>query len=66
LQFAAANDRIHSTLVGTSQAVQIAENARWIDEPIDEALLAEIQDILEPIRNLTWPSGRPENAEPMS
>lgn len=62
LQFAAANGRINSTLVGTSRADQIAENARWIDEPIDETMLAEVQDILRPIRDLTWPSGRPENA----
>jgi L-galactose dehydrogenase len=62
LQFAAATERINSTLVGTSRADQIAENARWIDEPIDNELLAEVLEILRPIRNLTWPSGRPENA----
>ncbi len=63
LQFAIGNDRIASTLVGTSAANQIEENVKWIDEPLDPNLLAEIREILRPIHNVTWPSGRPENSD---
>ena len=61
LQFAAANRDLATTLIGTSSAKKIKENVRWLEEPIDLALLAEVQDILAPIRGDTWPSGRKEN-----
>lgn len=61
VQFSVANERIPTTLVGTASAENITKNARWVDEPIDEALLVEVRRILEPVHDLTWPSGRTEN-----
>lgn len=61
LQFSVANPDIHTTIVGTASRDRILENIRQITEPLDTALLAKIQDILKPIHNVTWPSGRPEN-----
>lgn len=61
IQFALANKSFATTLVGTSRADQIAQNVRWLSEPIDEALLREVQETLLPIKNQTWPSGRAEN-----
>jgi hypothetical protein len=34
---------------------------RWITEPIDPELLAQVRTILEPIQDKTWMVGRPEN-----
>jgi L-galactose dehydrogenase len=62
LKFAVRNNLIHTTLVGTYQADQITANARWIDEPIDERLLKEVLEILNPIKDQTWRSGRLENS----
>jgi len=61
LQFALANAEIHTTLVGSANPDNIRKNIAWIEDPIDEALLAEVQDILKPVQNKTWLIGRPEN-----
>jgi L-galactose dehydrogenase len=61
LQFAVGGREIATTLVGTANARSIKDNVKWLDEPIDLRLLAEVLDILSPIRNQSWPSGRPEN-----
>ncbi len=61
LQFATSHRDIATTLVGTSSARKLKESVKSIDDPLDQSLLAEVQDILTPIRNETWPSGRQEN-----
>lgn len=61
LQFAVAQPQIHTTLVGTASAANIQKNVAWIEEPLDEQLLAEVQAILTPIHNQSWISGNPEN-----
>jgi aryl-alcohol dehydrogenase-like predicted oxidoreductase len=61
MQFALANPDIHTTLVGTANPGNIRKNVAWIAEPLDEALLGEVLEILKPIHNQTWPSGRPKN-----
>ena len=61
MQFALANPRIATTLVGTASPINITKNAQWIDEPIDHPLLAKVQEILRPIQDETWIVGKPEN-----
>lgn len=61
VQFSVRNRDIATTLVGTSKAENIEQNALWITEPLDELLLAEVQQILAPVQNRAWPSGRPQN-----
>jgi aryl-alcohol dehydrogenase-like predicted oxidoreductase len=61
LQFSVAHPDLATTLVGTASPQNIATNVRWLDEPMDQELLSEVMQILAPIRNQTWPSGRPEN-----
>jgi L-galactose dehydrogenase len=61
VQFAVANPAIHTTLVGTAKAENIEKNIAWASEPLDEELLRDVEKILSPIKNQTWPSGLPEN-----
>jgi L-galactose dehydrogenase len=61
LQFALDQPAIATTLVGTASANNLRANVAWIDEPPDARLLAGVRKTLEPIRDRTWPSGRPEN-----
>jgi L-galactose dehydrogenase len=61
LQFATSHRDISTTLVGTSSATKIKHAVKCIAEPLDQSLLAEVQDILAPIRNEMWASGRKEN-----
>lgn len=65
VQFSTADDRIPTTLVSTANPDNIVKNARWTEQPIDEELLSEVADILAPVHNRTWPSGRAEyNSRP--
>jgi hypothetical protein len=41
----------------------MANILRWVEAPLDRHLLAEVQQILEPVKNVLWPVGRPENSE---
>ena len=61
LQFATSHRDISVTLVGTSDSKKVKESVRCIEKPIDQSLLTEVQDILAPIRNEMWLSGRKEN-----
>ena len=61
LQFATSHRDITTTLVGTSHPKKIKESVKCIDQPLDQSLLTEVQDILAPIRNEIWLSGRKEN-----
>jgi L-galactose dehydrogenase len=61
LQFSVSHPDVATTLVGIDSPQQITTNIRWINEPMDEELLAEVQAILAPVQNKLWLSGRPEN-----
>jgi aryl-alcohol dehydrogenase-like predicted oxidoreductase len=60
IQFSAANEEIPTTLVSTASLTNIQKNVGWIHEPMDLELLQDVLDILSPVHNKTWPSGRPE------
>jgi len=61
VQFAVANPRIATTIVGTANPENIKKNVQWTQSAPDEDLLSEVREILRPVQNLTWPSGKPEN-----
>jgi L-galactose dehydrogenase len=61
LQFSLAQTSFASTLVGILNAEEITANVRHFTQPLDRELLREIMDILQPVHNETWLSGRPEN-----
>jgi aryl-alcohol dehydrogenase-like predicted oxidoreductase len=61
VQFSVSDERVATTLVGSANPDNIARNCEWVDEPIDEGLLAEVREILAPVDGRTWPSGLPEN-----
>lgn len=61
MQFSVGNPGIHTTLVGTANPANIEKNVRWIEEPVDKALLANVNKILAGIKDRGWVLGRPEN-----
>jgi L-galactose dehydrogenase len=61
VQYAVADPRIATTLVGTASPANIARNIQWTDEKPDTEMMAQVQKILAPVHNKTWPSGRTEN-----
>jgi L-galactose dehydrogenase len=61
IQFAMARTGIATNVVGMCGVDEVVRDVRWSLEPPDEELLGDVIRILSPIRNHTWPSGRPEN-----
>jgi len=62
LQFALANADIATTLCGMKTREQLQQNLECVDSAPDPVHLQALLEILAPIRDRTWPSGRPENS----
>ncbi|MGC1275234.1 MAG: aldo/keto reductase [Planctomycetaceae bacterium] len=61
LQFSIANPDFATCVTGSANPDRVSQWVDWVDEPIDETLLAEVQQILRPIHNWFYIEGRPEN-----
>jgi L-galactose dehydrogenase len=61
LRFSVDHPYVSTTLVGMSDARHVMDNVRSVSFEIDPALKAEIDNAVASVRNMTWPSGRPEN-----
>lgn len=62
LQFAASNRDISTTLVGTSNPKNLRNAAKWVEDRVEEDLLAEVQTLLKPILNQPWEGGLEKNS----
>jgi L-galactose dehydrogenase len=49
--------RIATTLVGMPRRSEVDRNLSALSTPVDEGLLAEVQQVLAPVKDRTWPSG---------
>ena len=47
--------------VPNAPQVFLERNVRWIGESMDLQLLTDVEEILRPIQNKTWTSGRSES-----
>jgi aryl-alcohol dehydrogenase-like predicted oxidoreductase len=61
LQFSIANPDIATTISGSANPQNIRNWAKWAEEPLDQQLLAEVQEIFRPVKNLGHTEGLPEN-----
>jgi L-galactose dehydrogenase len=61
VQFSTRNPDISTCIAGSASPERVAQWAKWIDEPVDEKLLREVQEILAPVHNWFYIEGRPEN-----
>jgi len=61
LQFSLAHPDIATTVSGSANPTNIRNWAKWAAEPIDRELLAEVQAIFAPVKNLGHTEGLPEN-----
>lgn len=66
LQFSVAHPGMSTCVTGSANPQRVREWAKWINTPIDQILLAEVQEILQPIHNWFYIEGRPENNDPSS
>ena len=61
LQFSLQHPDITTTVSGSANPVNIRNWAKWAAEPIDQQLLAEVQAIFAPVKNLGHLEGLKEN-----
>jgi aryl-alcohol dehydrogenase-like predicted oxidoreductase len=61
LQFSIANPDITTTVAGSANPNNIRRWAEWVEEPLDEQLLREVQAIFAPVHNIGHQEGLPEN-----
>lgn len=63
LQFSLREPRIATTLVGTADPAQMAQNLAHAVAPIDHDAIARVLADLAPVRRLNFMRGRPENRD---
>lgn len=61
LQYSVANKDFASCVTGSANPERVAMWCDWIEEPMDQQLVADIKEILRPIHNWVYTEGRPEN-----
>ncbi len=61
LQFSTSNPDITTTIAGSANPTNVAKWAEWIQKPIDKQLLAEVQEIFRPVKNIGHVEGLPDN-----
>jgi L-galactose dehydrogenase len=54
LTFAASDERFPVTLFGAGSADEVRRNLNWLTAPPDPALVAEVQELLEPLMGHQW------------
>jgi len=65
VQYCCANPDIATTLVGTARPKNIRDNIAYVNEPMDEVLLAEVLEILRPIKNFNFTRGLSQHRDPI-
>jgi aryl-alcohol dehydrogenase-like predicted oxidoreductase len=61
LQFSAAHPDIATTITGSANSENIRKWAKWLAEPMDQPLLAEVLEIFRPVKNIGHQEGLPKN-----
>ena len=57
IQYALQNQNVDVTLLGTRTKAELESSLKLAKKPIDEAVLAEVQSIIDPVKNMSWASG---------
>tara|TARA_Y100001934_G_scaffold49663_1_gene60450 strand:+ start:4756 stop:5700 length:945 start_codon:yes stop_codon:yes gene_type:complete len=61
LQYSIANPDMTTCVTGSANPGRIRQWADWINEPLDNQLVSDVQEILKPIHNWFYIEGREEN-----
>lgn len=63
LQFSIANPKMTTCIAGSANPDRVAQWCQWIQDPLDNQLLKEVQEILNPIQNWFYVECLPENSD---
>ncbi|MDB4412627.1 aldo/keto reductase [bacterium] len=61
LQYSCSHPDIASTVAGSANPKNVEKWAKWLAEPINQGLLAQVLEIFAPVKNLGHAEGLPEN-----
>jgi L-galactose dehydrogenase len=61
LRFCLGHPYVSSTLIGMATMSQVEASLKLLQGSTDKVFLAQVQEILAPVFDYVWPSGRPEN-----
>ncbi len=64
LQFALQHDYVATTLVGMSKVRHVDNNVKSVGVAPNPEVLAAVLQMIEPVVNVVWIEGRPENQDP--
>lgn len=64
LQFSVANPDMTTCITGSANPGRVRQWTEWVEQPLDQTLVAEVLQILKPIHNWFYIEGRPENNDP--
>jgi L-galactose dehydrogenase len=64
VQFSIAHPALTTCIVGSANPENVKKWVEWAALPLDQQLLAEVQQILQPIHNWFYVEGRKENNDP--
>jgi L-galactose dehydrogenase len=65
IQYSCSHPDIATTLVSTARPQSILDNIAYVQEPMDEQLVAEVLEVLKPIQRLNFTRGFPEYRDPL-
>ncbi|MFP6691377.1 MAG: aldo/keto reductase [Pirellulales bacterium] len=65
VQFSIANEDFATCVTGSANPERVSQWVDWAEQPMDEKLVAEVLEILEPIHNWFYIEGRSENNDPL-
>jgi L-galactose dehydrogenase len=66
MQFAMSYPAAHTTLVGMSKVDHVRRNLELLETPPDTELIEELRRKIEPVADICWQEGIPENHDPDS
>ncbi len=66
VQYSIAHSDMTTCITGSANPNRVRQWAQWAEKPMDEELLNEVLEILEPIHNWFYIEGRPENNDNLS
>lgn len=61
LQYSVANPGFASCVTGSANPDRVAQWCDWIEQPLDQQLVDEVKEILQPIHNWVYSEGLPIN-----
>jgi L-galactose dehydrogenase len=61
LGYALALEEVDCTVLGLASVEEVKRAVSAVERPVDEKMLSGVREILAPVHNVGWSTGRPEN-----